>query len=107
MTHHWEQQKSTFGYPQNPHTILNIVGEGMFEWAVISKSIIAQKGNCFENMPLLFSHKYQTSILSSLLVTRCSEIKLEYENQNAKNSNILTAQCNLIPDSCILPFSHI
>lgn len=82
MTHHWEQQKSTFGYPQNHHTILNIVGEGMFEWAVISKSIFAQKGNCFENRPRLFSHKYQTLILSSLLVTRFSEIKAENENQN-------------------------
>lgn len=90
MTHHWEQEKSTFGYPQNPHTILNIVAEGMFEWAVISKSIFAQKGNCFQNMPLLFSHKYQTLILFSLLVTRFSEIKVEDENQNAKNSNILT-----------------
>lgn len=55
MTHHWEQQKSTFGYPQNPLKNLNIVGEPMFEWAVISKSIFAQKGNCFENMPLIFS----------------------------------------------------
>lgn len=34
MTHHREQQKNTF---RCPYGILKIVGDGMFEWAVISK----------------------------------------------------------------------
>lgn len=63
MTHHWEQQKKYFWRPTKPsYRILNIVSDGMFEWAVTSKRSIAHKGAWFENMPILFSHKFQILI---------------------------------------------
>lgn len=46
------------------YRILNIVGDGMFEWTVISKRNFAHKESCFENIPILFSHKFQILILS-------------------------------------------
>lgn len=68
----------------------------MFEQAVISKRSFARKGSCFENMPILFSHKFQILILSvrsyaffgtGQKILRNRSLR---ENQNAQNANILT-----------------
>lgn len=58
----------TIWIPTNlSYGILNTVGVGIFEWAVISKRSFAHKGVCLENMLVLFSQKFQILILSARL----------------------------------------
>lgn len=93
MTHR-EQQKKNFWIPTKLlYRILNIVGDGMFEWAVISKRSFAHKGSCFEHMPGLFSYKFLVLILSVRSYVFFGDSQKIIRNRNPRekqNVNILT-----------------